>query len=106
MIDRIRLHLALALSTTAAACGTFVNSEDQKRLASYQGNAQTYYEGRRYDQAEDQVRKGLEIDAKDYKLNVILGWIHLQRAQANPSWLRESALTQDVVIGNMEYVLR
>ena len=23
-----------------------------------------------------------------------------------PGWLRESALTQDVVIGNMEYVLR
>ncbi len=23
-----------------------------------------------------------------------------------PAWLRESALTQDVVIGNMEYVLR
>ena len=23
-----------------------------------------------------------------------------------PSWLRNSALTQDIVIGNMEYVLR
>jgi tetratricopeptide (TPR) repeat protein len=62
-----------------ASCGIFGSSEDEEALARYQRNAALYYEGDRFDQALDQVRRGLEIDPDDYKLNLIRGWCLLRQ---------------------------
>ena len=62
-----------------ASCGIFGSSEDEQALARYQRNAALYYEGDRFDQALDQVRRGLELYPDDYKLNLVRGWCLLRQ---------------------------
>jgi tetratricopeptide (TPR) repeat protein len=76
-------RILLVTLCVAPACGVFRDSERDKRLATYQQNAASYYEGKRYDQAEDQVQRGLELEPANYKLNLILAMLYLQKGQAD-----------------------
>lgn len=78
-----RLLPLLALcSLGLASCGVFgLGSEKKQQLTLHQSNAQLYVDGRQYSQALDQVRRGLEIDPDDYKLNMIRSFCLLSLAQ-------------------------
>lgn len=83
-----------------ASCGILgLSQEDRDNLARYQRNASTYYDGSRYAQALDQVRRGREIEPDDYKLNFIRGWCLLRQSQEDPSLLESAAEQFEFVIG-------
>lgn len=75
------LRILCLLSLTLSACGTFgISSEQRAQLVQHQEQAKRYYDGNRLPQALDQVRQGLEIDAKDYQLNYMRGYCLLRQA--------------------------
>ena len=74
-----RLGLLLVLSTSA--CTIFgLSAEERASLAQHQERASLYYGANRLPQALDQVRQGLEIDPKDYRLNTVKGYCLLRQA--------------------------
>jgi tetratricopeptide (TPR) repeat protein len=78
---------ALAAFLTVAGltgCAIFGNSQKDRELFDYRERATLYYDTGKFDQAEDQVRRGLEIDDRDYKLNELRGWIWTQKARRDP----------------------
>jgi predicted Zn-dependent protease len=92
--------LLLLGALLAGGCGVLaLSAEDKKALANHQANAQLYYDGQKYDQAEDQVSKGLALDPKDYKLNLVLAMILLQRGKNDPKWLPEAKDQFDKTLG-------
>ncbi len=70
---------ALSLLLCLAACSS-LSSDEYSRLASHQRNAKYYFDGAHYEQALDQIERGLEIDADDYVLNSMRGAILLMRS--------------------------
>lgn len=85
--------VALAVLVALASCGTFgggLSQEDRDKLALYQSNAALYYEGKRYDQALDMVRKGLDVEPDDYKLLSLGGWCYLQLSERDSERLVEA----------------
>ena len=73
----------LALLALLCACSSLATDE-RSRLATYQRNAQLYFEGGRLEQTMIQVEKGLELEPDDYKLKSIKGAV-LLRASATAS---------------------
>lgn len=71
----------LALTTLLLACAcSSLTSEEKSQLAGYQRRAALYFDGARYDQAMDQIERGLELEPEDYKLNAMKGGILLLRS--------------------------
>lgn len=92
-MTRFRRVVTLALLLMLSGCATFgggLTSEEQQKLTLFQRNAQLYWEGQRYDQALDMVRKGLEVEPEDYKLLSLAGWVHLQLADRDARHLLEA----------------
>ncbi len=79
------LHLALAASTLlvlalAQACTITPKGPDPlKLLEMYREQALGYYEAGQLPQAEDQIRKGLDLSPKDDQLKLMLGWCRQRR---------------------------
>jgi hypothetical protein len=67
---------SIAFSLLLCACSSLAG-EDRDRLASYQRQAATYFDGAKYGQALNQIERGLELDPHDYKLNALKGSILL-----------------------------
>jgi tetratricopeptide (TPR) repeat protein len=80
--------IAWSLPFVLAGCGVFgLSQTEQEQLAFFQQNAGLYYEGGRYSQALDAVRRGLEISPDDYKLKMIEGWCYLRQGDDDPRLL-------------------
>ena len=75
-----------------ASCGVF-GATDQKRqdLAACQQRAKLYMEGHKYDQALDQIRRGLELSPDDYHLHSLRAWCRLYQSRKDPALLDEAA---------------
>jgi tetratricopeptide (TPR) repeat protein len=89
-MPRTSRSVATVLLLSCASCGALTPSldkEQEQRLTQFQSNAQLYYDGQRYDQSLDMVRKGLDLDPEDYKLLSIAGWCHLQLSERDPDQL-------------------
>jgi tetratricopeptide (TPR) repeat protein len=56
--------------------------EDQARLDSFKYNSKRFLEEGRFARAEDQCRKGLELDPEDVSLHQVLGFALLQQGQS------------------------
>ena len=99
-----RTVLIALLSVGLTGCQTFggLTDEEQDDLAQFQANAQAYYHGQRYDQALDMVRKGLDIDAENYKLMSVAGWCYLQTAERDSRRLREAERYFDSVFAQRD----
>lgn len=76
-----RIPAALALCA-AFLCGcNSLTPEDQARLDSFKYNSKRFLEEGRFARAEDQCRKGLELDPEDTSLHQVLGFALLQQGQ-------------------------
>lgn len=76
-----RFPAALALCA-AFLCGcNSLTPEDQARLDSFKYNSKRFLEEGRFARAEDQCRKGLELDPEDISLHQVLGFALLQQGQ-------------------------
>ena len=73
------LPLCLLSFWAAPAC-TSVSRERDRELASYQSNAQIYFENGNFDQAWNMVERGLALEPDDYKLRALKGAILLRRS--------------------------
>ena len=83
------------------SCGAFgPGSERKQQLTLHQSNAQLYVDGRQFNQALDQVRRGLEIEPDDYKLNMIRSFCLLSLAQEtnDPERLRQASEAFDKLL--------
>lgn len=72
--------LPLLLPWLAVAGCQTLSSEQDEELASYQSNAQLYFENGSLGQAMGMVERGLELDADDYKLRALRGAILLRQS--------------------------
>ena len=73
------------------SCGIFgSSSKEEERLSEYFFRAKKYFESGRIPQALDQVERGLELREDDEKLMTLRGFIHLEMAKRDPSWLGEA----------------
>jgi tetratricopeptide (TPR) repeat protein len=63
---------SLPLLFVFAAC-TALSPDERQQLASYQSNAQLYFDGGKLDQALGMIQRGLELDPYDYKLRSLQG---------------------------------
>lgn len=86
----------------ASACGVFgLSTEDRANLADHQERASLYWSANRLPQALDQVRRGLEIDPHDYRLNSVKGYCLMRQAKdprfaSTPA--RRRALLDDALV--------
>jgi tetratricopeptide (TPR) repeat protein len=86
------LPLLLLPACGLVSCGLFgMSDDDRNSLSRYQANAQLYYDGGNFDQALEQVRRGLEIEPDDYKLHYIRGWCFLRLVPRDPSMLQQAS---------------
>ncbi|HUR29539.1 MAG TPA: hypothetical protein VM509_15220, partial [Planctomycetota bacterium] len=70
----------LALGFFAACQSTGPKPPDpEKMLELHREQALGYYEAGALPQAEDQIRKGLDIEPKDDQLKLMLGWVRQRR---------------------------
>ena len=91
-LTRILAMLRFSPLFLLASCSFFGSpKQNDQDLAQHQSTASLYYEGNRYPQALDQVRKGLQIAPDDYKLLTIRAWCYLQLSLASPSRLAQAA---------------
>lgn len=77
----------LVIGWTCASCSG-LSKQEQDQFDIYMRNGQRYYDGGRYDQAEQQIRQALEIKEDDKKTRLMLAWTLLQ--QGSPAQLREA----------------
>ncbi|MCB9880095.1 MAG: hypothetical protein H6835_21080 [Planctomycetes bacterium] len=75
--------IAPLLLLLLTACTT-LTIEEQQHLASYQRNAQLYWDGNLLPQAIAQVDRGLDLSPDDYKLNAMKGALLLRTSGNNP----------------------
>ena len=68
------LSSLLALTLAGACTISQPKPDPEKLLAMYREQALGYYEAGALQQAEDQIRKGLDISPKDDQLKLMLGW--------------------------------
>ncbi len=59
------------------------------KLEIHRETALTYYESGDLDRAEDQALRGLAVDESDKTLQLILGWVNLQRGDSESLWKAE-----------------
>jgi len=73
--------LALALALAASACYSNPKSKQdpEKQLELHRELALRYFDEGDLLRAEDQVSRGLDIDPKDEKLQLMLGWVRQRR---------------------------
>jgi len=69
------------------ACGG-LSKKEQEVFDLHMRNAQRYYDGGNYEQAEQQVRKSLAVDEEDQKARLLLAWTLLQ--QDTPQTVRRA----------------
>jgi tetratricopeptide (TPR) repeat protein len=75
----MRIQVVLLPVALLASCGIFgLSTEERDRIAAHTRNALTYYEGGRFNQCLDQVRRGLEIDPENYRLKTVRAWCYLR----------------------------
>jgi tetratricopeptide (TPR) repeat protein len=79
-MHRLPLLLLCLLPYWAALACAGVSRQQDRELASYQSNAQIYFENGNFDQAWNMVERGLLIDPDDYKLRALKGAILLRRS--------------------------
>jgi tetratricopeptide (TPR) repeat protein len=77
-----RTFSPLVLSLVLLAGCNSLSADDQVRLDSFKYNSKRFLEERRYARAEDQCRKGLELDPDDTSLRQVLGFALLQQGTA------------------------
>lgn len=82
-----RFSLALLLGGCSAFGGT---DETREKLSEFLLRARTYHEAGRQRQALDQVERGLELDPKDEKLRALKGFIYLQLAREDVTYLEDA----------------
>lgn len=75
-----------------ASCASlgFLSDEDRQKANSHWENADTYFRRKDYARSEDQIQRGLKLDADHYKLNLLMGSLLLQKARANPELFRDA----------------
>ncbi len=79
-VDRTCTALACSAVLILGSCASSPPEPDpQKMLELYREQALGYYEAGALEQAEDQVRKGLDIDPDDDLLKLMLGWCRQRR---------------------------
>jgi tetratricopeptide (TPR) repeat protein len=66
------------------------SSTPREAADSFYERANTYYMGKDYARAEDQIAKGLQIDPDHYHLNVLKGLIILRRAKDEPGYYQQA----------------
>ncbi len=86
----IRGVAAVALLIVGWACAgcSGLSKQEQDQFDIYMRNGQRYYDGGRYEQAEQQIRQALEIKEDDKKTRLMLAWTLLQLG--SPQQLREA----------------
>ena len=88
----------LAALFLLCSCGMLgPNSEQRQQLYFHQSNAKLYYESRHFDQALDQIQRGLAIEPDDYQLHLVKSMTLLRVAQErnDPAKLREAERSFD-----------
>ena len=80
MMRPICLTLAGLALAVLPACSLFggLDEQEQKDLAGFRAGAAKYFNARQYKKAISQAKKGLEIDAYEYRLLGPLAWSYLQ----------------------------
>lgn len=74
------LPLLLPLGLLLGSCNSTTPKVDKQALLDmHRDQALGYYEAGALGQAEDQIRKGLDIDPKDDNLKLMLGWCRQRR---------------------------
>ncbi|MDP6368728.1 MAG: hypothetical protein QF615_03900, partial [Planctomycetota bacterium] len=98
--------LVLLLMTPIWATGLYgcasndkPGESDEERLALYSDLALQYYEMGDLDRAQGQAEQGLTIDAENFKLALILGWIHQRRGKLTDI-LRAEAIFRSLHAGD------
>jgi tetratricopeptide (TPR) repeat protein len=83
----------LPLLLLLAACGVLggPSEQDRQNLVACQQRAKLYMEGQKYEQALDQIRRGLEIAPADYHLHTLRAWCRLYQSRKDPAMLDEAA---------------
>ena len=83
----VALAMLAPLLWILLGCGG-LSKEQQEKFDLHVRNAQRYYDVGDYEQAEQQVRKGLEVDPDDLKARHLLAWTLLQRGE--PQTIRQA----------------
>ncbi len=102
------LLLAVACLTGLPACGSGPDPDalhEGRRLDLYEGNAMLYYEMGDLDRAEDQARKGLDLDPECMSLKLLLGYIHQQLGQAADLQVAEAVFRDVAETGDYRALL-
>jgi len=83
--------LALALALAAPACASNPKSkpDPEKQLELHRELALRYFDEGDLLRAEDQVSRGLDIDPKDEKLQLMLGWVRQRRGSRDDIQIAE-----------------
>jgi len=76
-----------------------VSSENKATADAFYNNARTYYKGRDYVRAMNQIERGLQADPDHYQLNLLEGWVLLQESRSHPELFTKALAVLDRMRG-------